>query len=130
MSTSMKILHGIPASLTMKSTPIGLQVLKILLNNSIMTCPMTDMVTWLITTATRFLSRAEIEVNVTESNADELVGSVVEYNIDGEIFHRDLSSDEEDLDWGDWEEETNALYHGWNVEGRRMSKRNAGKPPP
>ena len=76
------------------------------------------------------ITRAEIEVNVTESIADELVGSVVEYNIDGEIFHRDLSSDEEDLDWGDWEEETNALYHGWNVEGRRMSKRTAGKPPP
>ena len=76
------------------------------------------------------ITRAEIEANVTESISDELVGSIIEYNIDGDIFHRDVSSDEEDLDWGDWKNETRALYHGWNVEGRRVSKRNKGKPPP
>ena len=76
------------------------------------------------------ITRAEIEANMTELIADELVGSVVEYEIDGDIFHRDVSSDEESLDWGDWEEDTKALYHGWNVEGKRVSKRNRNKPPP
>ena len=41
-----------------------------------------------------------------------------------------MSSDEESLDWGDWEEDTKALHHGWNVEGKHVSKRNQNKPPP
>ena len=55
------------------------------------------------------VTRAEIEANVTELIADELVGSVIECEIDGDTFHRDVSSDEESLDWGDWEEDTKAL---------------------
>ena len=76
------------------------------------------------------VTRAEIEANVTELIADELVGSAIECKIDGDVFHRDVSSDEEDLDWGDWEEDAKALCHGWNVEGKRVSKRNRNKPPP
>ena len=33
---------------------------------------------------------------------DELVGSVIKYDVDGEIFHRDLSDDDMDMDWGEW----------------------------
>ena len=73
---------------------------------------------------------AEIEANVTKLIADKLIGSVIECEINGDTFHRDASSNEEDLNWGDWEEETKALHHGWNVEGKCVSKRNKNKPPP
>ena len=32
-------------------------------------------------------TRAEIEANLTASIEDELIGSVIEYEIDGNIFH-------------------------------------------
>ena len=32
-------------------------------------------------------TRAETEANLTSLNEDELVGSVIEYELDGEIFH-------------------------------------------
>ena len=47
-------------------------------------------------------TRAEIEAHLTASIEDELVGSVIEYDVDGEIFHRDLSDDDMDMDWGEW----------------------------
>ena len=47
-------------------------------------------------------TRAEIEANLTASIEDELIGSVIEYEIDGNIFHRDLSDEDEDCEWGDW----------------------------
>ena len=76
------------------------------------------------------ITRAEIEANVAELIANKFFGSVVECEIDGDTFHQDVSSDEEDLDWGDWEEEKKALCRGWKVEGKCVSKRNKTKPPP
>ena len=43
-----------------------------------------------------------MEAHVTEAIQDELVGSGIEYDVDGEIFHRDLSDDDMDMDQGEW----------------------------
>ena len=51
-------------------------------------------------------TRAEVEANFTAAVEDELVGSVIECEVDGETFHRYLSSDDEDCDWGDWKAPT------------------------
>jgi hypothetical protein len=69
----------------------------------------------------RETTRSELEAHVTESIADELVGSVIEYEVDGTIFHRDVDSEDEELDWGEWE--SNAQWHSYDVEGRRRSPR-------
>ena len=47
-------------------------------------------------------TRAEIEANLHDLIKDKLVDSVIEYHIDGEIFHRHLGPDDEDCDWGEW----------------------------
>ena len=63
-------------------------------------------------------TRAEIEANLTSLVKDELVGSVIECEIDGEIFHRDLSDDDEECDWGDWRQVNRSQWHSYDVEGR------------
>ena len=68
-------------------------------------------------------TRAEVEANFTASIEDELVGSVIECEVDGEIFHRHLSSDDEDCDWGDWRAPTRSKWHSHNVRGARRSLR-------
>ena len=68
-------------------------------------------------------TRAEIEANLTASIEDELIGSVIEYEIDGNIFHRDLSDEDKDCEWGDWIEANKSRWYGYDVEGRRRSKR-------
>ena len=69
-------------------------------------------------------TRAEVEANFTAAIEDELVGSVIECEVDGEIFHRHLSSDDEDHDWGDWKAPTRSKWHSHNVIGSRRSSRN------
>ena len=69
-------------------------------------------------------TRAEIEAHLTDIVKDDLVGSVIEYFVDGEIFHREVDSDDEDCDyWGDWEDANRSQWHGYDVEGRRRSPR-------
>ena len=68
-------------------------------------------------------TRAEIEANLTSLIEDELVGSVIEYDIDGETFHRDPSSDDKDCDWGDWKHANHSQWFSYDVEGRRRGKR-------
>ena len=46
-------------------------------------------------------TRAKIEAHLTASIEYKLVRSVIEYDVDGEIFHRDLSDDDLDMDWGE-----------------------------
>ena len=66
-------------------------------------------------------TRAEVEANFTAAVEDELVGSVIECEVDGEIFHRYLSSDDEECDWGDWKAPTRSKHPSYNVNGVRRS---------
>ena len=68
--------------------------------------------------------RAEIKANLTSLVNDELVGSTIECELDGEIFHRDASDDDKDCEWGDWQQANRSQWHGYDVEGRCRSKRN------
>ena len=60
-------------------------------------------------------TRAEVEAHFTATVQDELVGSVIEYEIDGDLYHRYVDSDDEDYEWG--ERKAN------NVRGLRRSQR-------
>ena len=70
------------------------------------------------------VTRSEIEANLAESIQDELVGSVIEYYIDGEIFHADVDETDDSIDWED-------LHHdGWftyESTQRRRSARNKAR---
>ena len=68
-------------------------------------------------------TRAEIEAHVTEAIQDELVGSVIEYDVDGEIFHRDLSDDDMDMDWGEWRGPNRDQWYSYDIFGHRRSAR-------
>ena len=68
------------------------------------------------------VTRSEVEANVTESIEDELVGSVIEYFIDGEIFHGDVDEADDTLSWGDWD--ATGRWHSYDVTQRRRSSRN------
>ena len=46
-------------------------------------------------------TRAEVEANFTAAVEDKLVGSVIECEVDGEIFHRHLSDDDKNYNWGE-----------------------------
>ena len=48
-------------------------------------------------------TRAEVEANLTQLINDELIGSVIEYDVDGEIYHCDVPADEDTYDWDDWD---------------------------
>ena len=62
-------------------------------------------------------TRAEIEANLHDLIQDELVDSVIEYHMDGEIFHRHLDENDEECDWGEWRQ-VNYLRHSYDVQGR------------
>ena len=68
-------------------------------------------------------TRAEVEAYYTEAVEDELVGSVIEFEIDGDIFHRHLSPEDEDTEWGDWYNSNKGQWHSFDVEGRRRTLR-------
>ena len=42
----------------------------------------------------------EVEANLTELISDELVDSVIEFEINGVVYHRHVDSDDEEYDWG------------------------------
>ena len=44
-------------------------------------------------------TRQDMMDSVTASVEDELLGSVIKYEVDGETFHQDPGSDDEDSDW-------------------------------
>ena len=46
-------------------------------------------------------THAEVEANLTQLINDELIGSVIEYDIDGEIYHCDIPIDEDTYDSDD-----------------------------
>ena len=73
------------------------------------------------------ITHGEIEVNLTELVKDELVDSVLEYEVDDEYFHVHLGDDTASYDWGDWDTPTNTKWESYDVRQRRSSTR-ARKP--
>ena len=73
------------------------------------------------------ITRAEIEANVTESIQEELVDSVVEFEVNGHIFHNHTDDYDSDMEWGDWRAINQSSWHSYNVEGRRRSSRRTRK---
>ena len=65
----------------------------------------------------------EIEANFTELVADELVDSVIEFEVDGAVFHRYLDSDDEECEWGEWQNEERQSWTCYDVRGTRRSSR-------
>ena len=51
------------------------------------------------------LTVGEVEGNLTELIRDELVDSVIEFEINGVVYHRHVDSDDEEYNWGDWQDE-------------------------
>ena len=72
-------------------------------------------------------TRAEIEANVTESVRDELLDSVVEFEVNGHVFHSQPEDFDPDTEWGDWRAINHSVWHSYNVEGRRRSSRRTKK---
>ena len=76
-------------------------------------------------------TRAEIEANFTASVQDELVGSVIEYYMDGEIFHCDPDSDDDSYTWEDFRTLQNNHWEAYDAktgtyiadDGHRRSSR-------
>ena len=69
------------------------------------------------------ITHGEIEINLTEMIQDEILSSVLEYEIDGDYYHRYLTPEDETCDWGDWEPFANAQWESHDVRHRRMSTR-------
>ena len=65
----------------------------------------------------------EVEANLTELISDELVDSVIEFEINGVVYHRHVDSDDEEYDWGDWQDEESVTWTCYDVRGRRRSSR-------
>ena len=76
-------------------------------------------------------TRAEIEANFTAAVKDELVGSVIEYFVDGEIFHCDADSDDDSYTWEDFRTLQSNQWEAYDAktgsyvadDGRRRSSR-------
>ena len=65
----------------------------------------------------------EVKSTLTELIQDELIPSVLEYDIDGEYYHRYLTPEDEACNWGDWEPFANTRWESRDVRHRRMSTR-------
>ena len=65
----------------------------------------------------------EVEVSVTMLIEDELVDSVLEFDVNGDIHHLHLDSEDESCDWGDWEPIANTQWESFDVRRRRVSTR-------
>ena len=64
-------------------------------------------------TAIKSVSRREVEINFTKLVEDELVDTVLEYEVDNDVYHRYSDSDEDS--------------DGWEVHKVRRSSRLAGQ---
>lgn len=53
---------------------------------------------------------ADIEAYLTQAIQDELVDSVIEYNINGAIFHQFLEDFDTEYDWGGWDNDANIVW--------------------
>ena len=62
----------------------------------------------------------EVEINLTKLIEDELVDSVIEINVDGEIYQRHLNDDDLTCEWGDWEDHSAVNWQCYDVQGRRL----------
>ena len=65
----------------------------------------------------------EVEINLTKLIEDELVDSVIEINVDGEIYQRHLNDDDLTCEWGDWEDHSAVNWQCYDVQGRRLRSR-------
>ena len=61
-------------------------------------------------------TRSEIETNFTASIQDELIGSVIEYYVDGEIFHCEPNSDDDSYTWEDFRTLQNHQWEAYGVD--------------
>ena len=46
---------------------------------------------------------------------------MIECDVDGEIFHRDVSDDKLDMDWGEWRGPNDDQWCRYNIFGHRRS---------
>ena len=67
------------------------------------------------------ITRQEVEINLTECIQDELVDSVIEYDVNGVIYHQSVDDSDDDSYWGDWE--TNSRNQRSCYVGTRRSQR-------
>ena len=65
----------------------------------------------------------EVEAHLTSLIEEELLDSVLEYVIDGEVHHVRLTQEDEECDWGEWMEVNRSEWRCYDVEGRRRSPR-------
>ena len=68
------------------------------------------------------ITPGEIELNVTMLINDELIESVLEYEVDGEYYHRELDAEDLSCEWGDWDTPTNTTWESYDVRSRRSSR--------
>ena len=67
------------------------------------------------------VTRQEVEVNLVDAIKDELVESVIEYDVNGTYFHQFVEESDDDSYWGDWE--TNQVNQRSCFVGTRRSNR-------
>ena len=65
----------------------------------------------------------EVEAHLTSLIEEELMDSVLEYTIDNQVYHVQLSQEDKDCDWGDWMEVNRTEWRCYDVGGRRRSPR-------
>ena len=65
----------------------------------------------------------EAEVYVTMLVEDELVDSVLEWEVNDTFYHRHLDSGDEECEWGDWDVDAHNNWMCYDVEGRKLRPR-------